>query len=131
MGARRLHLVRARYARTLTFGAIGLILTAGLSGSAAGRAALNPVSGKPSTGSSFRVLSNDGPTTGILDNFNRADETPLSGGGNWAPLGSQAANLRNMGVEGGGGAYWTTAFGPETEAYLRSDDVAFQGVAHV
>jgi len=67
------------------------------------------------------LLSSAGPATGqvsggypILDNFNRADEDPLSGGGNWAQtdlgvwnamrLGSYAARRSTSGTSA---SYWT------------------------
>jgi len=71
------------------------------------------------------------PTTPILDDFNRADENPLSGGGNWAQVGAPCAVL------GGGGplalvsneatrigfigchSYWTTSFNADQESYAR------------
>src|SRR5438309_11332522 len=37
-------------------------------------------------GEVFASVSGAFPSTPILDNFNRADEDPLSGGGNWANL---------------------------------------------
>jgi len=48
----------------------------------------------------------DGPTTGILDDFERPNENPLSGGGNWAklnPASSPDLKIVSDGVESTGG----------------------------
>jgi hypothetical protein len=64
------------------------------------------------------------PTTGILDNFNRADENPLSNGGKWTcPMRAADNNLRVLSNQVGDAAnadcYWSDAiFGPDSEAYL-------------
>jgi hypothetical protein len=39
------------------------------------------------------------PTTGLLDQFNRANETPLSGGGNWAVLSTSINPLKLLSNE--------------------------------
>lgn len=66
-------------------------------------------------------------TTPTLDDFNRADENPLSGGGNWAgPVGGgtwiwadglvphqvrlQAIHARNQSVSNNAGSYWVAQF---------------------
>lgn len=64
------------------------------------------------------------PTTGILDNFNRADENPLDGGGNW---GDRLTNndlqiLSNRAAGTGANVlnsrYWAASqFGPDCEVY--------------
>ena len=64
------------------------------------------------------------PTTGILDDFNRADENPLDGGGNW---GDRVANndLQLLSNQAAGTAanvlnsrYWAAStFGPDCEVY--------------
>lgn len=77
-----------------------------------------------------------GPTTPILDNFNRADESPLSGGGNWAKVGAPCAPLGGGGALRivanrvtvtagaiGGHSYWTPSFNADQEAYARIDGV--------
>jgi len=82
------------------------------------------------------VLAVGGPTTPILDNFNRADESPLSGGGNWAKVGAPCAPLGGGGslrivservtVSAGaigGHSYWTPSFNADQEAYARIDGV--------
>jgi hypothetical protein len=65
------------------------------------------------------------PTTGILDNFNRAQEVPL-GNGTWTcPLKSGDNNLevdssnQLEAISSPGSCYWSAnTFGPDTEAYL-------------
>lgn len=67
------------------------------------------------------------PTTGILDNFNRANETPLVGatGTEWAGR-NTGFDLTLAGNDVGGGGsgqtssrYWTVAtYGPDCEAYI-------------
>lgn len=66
------------------------------------------------------------PSTSVLDNFNRADEATLSGGGNWAasPSTGNALKLVSNAVNGKTGSianesYWTpgSSFGPDCEAY--------------
>jgi hypothetical protein len=75
----------------------------------------------------FTVAPPAFPTTGILDNFNRANEDPL-GNGNWTcPLRSGDNNLRvlsnlvalpSAGIQTGN-CYWSAAdFGPDTEVFL-------------
>jgi hypothetical protein len=57
------------------------------------------------------------PTTSILDDFNRADENPLSGGGNWAgPIFSANSQMQlvSQAVTGavaatGDGSYWNAS----------------------
>ena len=69
------------------------------------------------------------PTTSLLDSFNRADEDPLSGSGNWS--GPILLNMNKMKVVGNatmqstviasqsGSSYWNAAnFGPGVEAYV-------------
>lgn len=67
------------------------------------------------------------PQTTILDNFNRANESPLSGGGNWgaptAPFsGSAPCSLSSNAVgyaSSAGAAWWTpSTFGPDCEVYF-------------
>lgn len=60
----------------------------------------------------------------LLDDFNRADENPLSGGGNWAEVSASSGNLRIISnevacsVSTTSDAYWTPAvFGADCEAY--------------
>lgn len=65
------------------------------------------------------------PTTPVLDNFNRANENPLSGGGNWlGPLfgsGPQlllASNQVDTAVsEQRGSSYWSASFAADQEVY--------------
>lgn len=68
------------------------------------------------------------PTTGIIDDFNRADEGPLSNGGKWTnQIRSGDDNLRvdtNQcatiagGISQQGSAWWNNAtFGPDCECY--------------
>jgi hypothetical protein len=65
------------------------------------------------------------PTTTLIDNFNRANETPLSTAGNWSSpafLGDGAYNLTgNQLVDPGGGGwrsiYWDVSFGPDSEVW--------------
>lgn len=69
------------------------------------------------------------PSTSVLDTFNRADEDPLSGGGNWA--GPILSGLNQMKVVSNGimqslvvasqsgTSYWNAAtFGPGSEVYF-------------
>lgn len=66
-----------------------------------------------------------GDNATLLDDFNRANETPLSGGGNWAKLNSADGtdlNLNTNAVTSSaattGSRYWTpTTYGPDTEVY--------------
>lgn len=66
------------------------------------------------------------PTTGILDNFDRANENPLSDGGNWGDRNVagelQLLNNKAQGVTGSttlNSRYWTAVtFGPDCEAYI-------------
>jgi hypothetical protein len=64
-----------------------------------------------------------GDFAALLDNFNRANETPLSGGGNWPGKinsGHQAVNLASNSAApsstGNSSAYWVTNMGPNVEA---------------
>jgi hypothetical protein len=68
------------------------------------------------------------PTTGILDDFNRADENPLSFGGKWAARAGTASdsqlqiisNVVAWGAAAGalGSRYWAdSTFGPDCEVY--------------
>ena len=67
------------------------------------------------------------PSTPILDSFNRADENPLSGGGNWtAPIYSGEGPLKlasntvtsSLVAPAPCGDYWsTTKYGPNCEVY--------------
>lgn len=65
----------------------------------------------------------DGPTTAILDAFTRADENPLSGGGNWAKLDTSfPGNLRLvsnalLNAAAVGMSYWTPSTLGDFEAY--------------
>ena len=65
------------------------------------------------------------PTTGILDNFNRADENPLSDGGNWSgpifPGDQRHQVLTNLAA--GAGAFpesyrSNTTYGPDAECFF-------------
>jgi hypothetical protein len=67
------------------------------------------------------------PTTGILDNFNRADENPLANG-NWtcpALLGASDLQLYGNAVaafanNSSNDCYWSSAsYGPDSEAYVK------------
>jgi len=64
------------------------------------------------------------PTTGILDNFNRANEDPLANS-TWTKItGSQNLKIVSNICQGSpfnqlSGAYWSaTTFGPDSEAYV-------------
>ena len=69
------------------------------------------------------------PDTSILDNFNRANEDPVSGGGNWS--GPVTSGINNMKVVSNGlmqstsvpsqsgDSYWSAAnFGPGAQVYI-------------
>jgi Concanavalin A-like lectin/glucanases superfamily len=61
-------------------------------------------------------------STPVLDSFNRANEDPLSGGGNWANVITGASGrlklVSNQVARGGGnGAYWTPQTLTDCEAY--------------
>lgn len=66
------------------------------------------------------------PTTGILDNANRADENPVTGIWSASPIVSGLANIkivsnafRNaVNVANSGSAFTTATYGPGTEAYF-------------
>lgn len=66
------------------------------------------------------------PTTGILDDFNRADESPLVGGTNWGDRNAagdlKLASNKVQGITGSttlNSRYWTpSTFGPDCEAYI-------------
>lgn len=67
------------------------------------------------------------PQNGILDNFNRANESPLSGGGNWLhPFNPHQAvhiDLINTSeihsiLDDMCSFYWATSFGAEQECYI-------------
>ncbi len=76
------------------------------------------------------------PTTPILDDFNRADESPLSDGGNWTFLsgllcgelgggGACAVRTNRCGSQPpfiGNNAYRTTTFNADQEVYCRVSD---------
>ncbi len=72
-----------------------------------------------------KSLALDAPTTPILDNFNRPDETPLSGGGNWTGEFSGVTDpLKLVSNEVAGqnsvtsDSYWVAQkFGVDQEAY--------------
>ena len=72
-----------------------------------------------------RISTGTFPTTGILDNFNRADEDPLANG-NWSgPLFSGGGQMRivtnhaETAAGGFGRSYWSAAnFGSDCEAYI-------------
>src|SRR5439155_17426005 len=53
------------------------------------------------TAAPARAATQPGATP-ILDNFNRANESPLSGGGNWSALSSNGAQLLNNAVASSG-----------------------------
>jgi peptidoglycan/xylan/chitin deacetylase (PgdA/CDA1 family) len=59
-------------------------------------------------------------STPILDNFNRANENPLSGGGNWSALSSGGAQLLNNAVASNGTGTstsgWKTSYNGDVEA---------------
>jgi peptidoglycan/xylan/chitin deacetylase (PgdA/CDA1 family) len=59
-------------------------------------------------------------STPILDNFNRANENPLSGGGNWSALSSGGAQLLNNAVASSGTGTstsgWKTSYTGDVEA---------------
>ena len=65
------------------------------------------------------------PTTRVLDGFQRADESPLSDGGNWgnpgpgtyASHGAKLVSDQATATANVGGAYWTTSFGANQEAW--------------
>ena len=75
-------------------------------------------------------------TTGVLDDFNRANETPLSGGGNWSLTdsvyegGNAMVLLNNKATQTGGtsrdDSYWVSQFvpssGQEVEVWGRPAD---------
>jgi hypothetical protein len=71
-----------------------------------------------------------GPTTPILDDFERPDENPLFGGGNWAKLNPSVsfdleltAGAAETAPPGGGQPrrYWTPrTFGPNVELWVRA-----------
>lgn len=65
------------------------------------------------------------PTTPILDNFNRPDENPLSGGGAWiSPLisGSESLSLVSNEIKrlttDWGGSLYDTLYSPDQEIYI-------------
>lgn len=64
------------------------------------------------------------PTTSVLDDFNRADENPLSGGGNWGDrntnddLSIETNLVRGQTVGQLASRYWAAAtYGPDCEVY--------------
>lgn len=61
------------------------------------------------------------PTTPILDNFNRANEDPLSGGGNWDTsvwaFGSDGLAVVSNQAQGGGGSFWDDVWEGCAEVY--------------
>lgn len=67
--------------------------------------------------------SGTGPPA-ILDDFNRADETPLSGNGRWATSGAFDNALRLTGnqvaanLAGQNGSFWQTPFAGDFETYI-------------
>jgi hypothetical protein len=72
-----------------------------------------------------RISTGTFPTTGILDNFNRADEgPPPSASWDWPVLGVNGAGVISnrmggtAGTPGGRLAYWKTPFGPNCEVYF-------------
>lgn len=74
------------------------------------------------------------PTTGLLDSFTRADENPLSGGGNWdGPMYSGGSELlvtsNQIGQAGSFANSWWAAstFGPDCEAYMVMSTVSSGG----
>jgi hypothetical protein len=66
------------------------------------------------------------PTTGILDNFNRADESPLANGTWSMPIETGHDNIvlvgnqiQRSGAGSSGDAYWSaSSFGPDAEVYV-------------
>lgn len=64
------------------------------------------------------------PTTGTLDDFNRANEQPVGGGWNATPIYNPGiatlqivANQLTRDAGGISGQYWNTQFGPDMECY--------------
>lgn len=96
------------------------------------------ISGQPTTG---QVLTGSYtapgtfPTTGVLDNFTRSSENPLSDGGKWATFtgwtgGNNALEIITSGqaiasVSGGGAALWTATQYTDSEVYTTVE--AFSG----
>jgi hypothetical protein len=61
-----------------------------------------------------------GPTTGILDNYNRANG---SAGANYTTYGSANITIDTNAAKGPGASFWNpTTFGPDVEAYLTIAD---------
>lgn len=59
------------------------------------------------------------PSTPILDNFNRANENPLSDGGRWDAGGLQVvSNQATSNGPGGDGCTWRLVYGPDMEVYV-------------
>ncbi len=70
------------------------------------------------------------PTTSVLDNTTRADESPLSNAGGWANARivnadyklqllttTAVTQIQSVGAGGFGSQYWNTSFGPDCEVY--------------
>lgn len=66
----------------------------------------------------------DGPTTAVLDTFTRADENPLSGGGNWVQLDSAITGTVRLAtnevqvVAAAAAYYWTPGTFGAFETYI-------------
>lgn len=62
------------------------------------------------------------PTTGVLDDFNRANQDPIAGG--WSAGGINTATnglevvSNQLAGDASGNAYWDTSVGPDCEAFL-------------
>lgn len=69
------------------------------------------------------------PTTIVLENCNRANESPISNGGKWSgPLfpGDNQLNLLSNQINrttSGGDSYWNTSFPADQECYVTALDV--------
>jgi len=78
-------------------------------------------------GGAYPYYGNPFPSTGILDTFNRTDESPLAGGFA-GPIEVGVAQLKIVsnkatGITAGvGESYWNTAFGADQEAYVKNVD---------
>lgn len=75
------------------------------------------------------------PTTPLLDNFNRAAETPLSGGGNWeigrTAEGSANLHLASNTVHGGGGSFWNEEWVGCQETYATITNTSSFAAIHI
>lgn len=75
------------------------------------------------------------PTTPILDDFNRADEDPLSGGGNWlttsTAFGSDWMAVSANQAVGGGGSFWDDVWEGCAEVYCTIADYGGEPQMHL